>query len=90
MVLVISPLISLMEAQVAELNKANIPACLVGSAQLDSNILARIQNSDFNVVYCSPEYLFGDKGDELLKVLKRQLIMIAVDGKLHMFMVQIA
>lgn len=81
LVLVISPLIALMEAQVFDLTKAGIPACLVGTAQPDPNILSRIQMGQFNIIYSSPEYLHGDYGKKLLDVLKNRLLLVAIDGK---------
>lgn len=81
MVLVVSPLIALMQAQVFDLNRANIPACLVGSAQPDPHILSRIHNGEFYIIYSSPEYLNGSFGKELLEILKNRLILIAIDGK---------
>lgn len=81
MVLVIAPLIALMEAQVFDLNRANIPACLVGTAQPDPHILARIQNGEFNIIYSSPEYLHGAYGKKLLDIVKNRLILVAIDGK---------
>lgn len=80
MVLVISPLIALMEAQVFDMNRANIPACLVGSAQPDPNILLRIHSGEFNIIYSSPEYLQLAPGKHLLNMLKNRLILIAIDG----------
>lgn len=84
MVLVISPLISLMQAQVLTLNDLQIPACLVGSAQDDQCILLRIQKGEFNVIYSSPEYLQGQQGIQMLHSLKNRLTLIAIDGK-HSF-----
>ena len=81
MILVITPLIALMEAQVRSCEKANIPACLVGRAQPDPNILLRIQNGEFNIIYSSPEYLQYENGKKLLDILKNRLILIAADGK---------
>lgn len=81
MVLVISPLIALMEAQVIYLENVGIPACFVGSAQKDINILSRIKRGEFNIIYSSPEYIQRSGGKQLLNILKNQLILIAVDGK---------
>lgn len=81
MVLVISPLIALMQAQVFEMNRANIPACLVGSAQLDPHIMARIENGEFNIIYSSPEFLQYGQGKLLLNILKNRLVLVAIDGK---------
>lgn len=82
MVWVISPLIALMKAQVYCLNRANIPACLVGTAQTDINILSRIQNGEFNIIYSSPEYIVdGRNGQDLMNIFRDRLLLIAVDGK---------
>lgn len=79
MALVISPLIALMEAQVVTLNEAGIAACLVGSAQEDKNILKRINNDEFTIIYSSPEYLQSEYGKNMLNSLKGRLILIAID-----------
>lgn len=80
MVLVISPLIALMQAQVIALLEARIPACLVGSAQPDLLIMSKIEKGEFNVIYSSPEFLQGHQGKRLLDVLHNRLILIAIDG----------
>lgn len=80
MVLVISPLISLMQAQVIALNDAKIPACLVGSAQEDKNILTHIKAGKFKVIYSSPEFIQSYCGTSMLNVLKNRLTLIAIDG----------
>lgn len=80
-VLVISPLISLMKAQVNTLTRNNIRACLVGSAQTDKLILSRIESGEFNIIYSSPEYIKGINGNYMLHLLKNRLIMIAIDGE---------
>lgn len=81
MVLVISPLIALMDAQLFYLKEAGIPACLVGTAQSDVNILSRIDQGEFKIIYSSPEYIQGSKGKKLLDILKNRLTLVAVDGK---------
>lgn len=81
MVLVISPLIALMDAQLFHLNEVGISACLVGTAQPDLNILSRIHNGEFKIIYSSPEYLQYSGGKKLLDILKNRLILIAIDGK---------
>lgn len=73
-----------MEAQVIDLEKAGIRSCLVGSAQSDRNILLRVQKKEFSIIYCSPEYLNGNNCDQLLNILKDQLLFIAIDGKCKM------
>lgn len=80
-VLVVSPLIALMEDQVAAMTEANIKACLVGSAQTDRNILKRIEKGEFNIVYSSPEYLQLQQGMKMLQIMKNRLTLIAIDGK---------
>lgn len=79
MTLVVSPLIALMEAQVLALTSIGISACLVGSAQSDPNILKRIDDGEFSIVYCSPEYLQYNNGHTLMNDLKERLILIAID-----------
>lgn len=79
MTLVVSPLIALMEAQVLALTSMGISACLVGSAQPDPNILKRINDGEFNIVYCSPEYLQYNNGRTLLYYLREKLTLIAID-----------
>lgn len=78
-VLVVSPLIALMQAQVITLNKGNIAACLVGSAQKDNDILAKIKKGQFAVIYSSPEYLQGSRGIEMLTALNEKLTLVAID-----------
>lgn len=70
-----------MEAQIIDLDKAEVPSCLVGSAQQDKKILSRIRKGEFNLVYCSPEYLQGGYGQDLINIVKNRLIMVAIDGK---------
>lgn len=77
--LVICPLISLMQAQVIDLQKINVRACYVGSAQKDPKILYKISNGDYNVVYSSPEYLQTWNGSRLLSILKDKLVLVAID-----------
>lgn len=81
MVLVVCPLISLMRAHVFALEKINVKACLLGSAQYDPNILARIQNGEFSIIFSSPEYLQFTQGNLLLNLLKDRLTLIAIDGE---------
>lgn len=81
--LVVSPLISLMQDQVNALSVANIPACFLGSAQTDRNIEDKVIAGDFQMVYASPEYMNGDRGQHLLKKLEPKLTLVAIDGKEH-------
>lgn len=77
--LVISPLISLMEAQVYTLIGTGISACFLGSAQKDPNVLQRINQNEFSIIYCYPEYLQGFNGVNLLNSLKDRLTLVAID-----------
>lgn len=79
--LVVSPLISLMQDQVGALSVANISACFLGSAQTDRNIESQVTAGDFRIVYASPEYINGDRGQNLLKKLERMLTLVAIDGE---------
>lgn len=83
-VLVISPLIALMEAQVLTLNRASIKACLVGTAQTDKHIHMRINRGEFNIIYSSPEFLQTRQGQKMLLSLKNRLILVAVDGEIFL------
>lgn len=54
---VISPLISLMEDQVAKLKLYKIPACYLGSAQSNNaEAKAGVLRGEYRVVYLTPEY----------------------------------
>lgn len=75
--IVVSPLISLMQDQVLALKVANIPACYLGSAQTDRNILDKVRSGEFHLVYVSPEYITGNL--ELLDDLADRLNLIAID-----------
>ncbi|XP_050100015.1 Werner syndrome ATP-dependent helicase-like [Anopheles aquasalis] len=75
---VVSPLISLMEDQVLSLNLCNIPACLLGTAQ-SGNPIPDIEAGSFRVVYLTPEFVTGDRGQSLLTSVRKQLALIAID-----------
>ncbi|XP_031625025.1 Werner syndrome ATP-dependent helicase-like [Contarinia nasturtii] len=77
--LVVSPLISLMQDQVSALSVANISACFLGSAQSDRNIECQVEAGDFRMVYASPEYINGERGNKLMKKLESKLTLVAVD-----------
>lgn len=75
---VISPLISLMEDQVLQLEMSNIPACFLGSAQ-SKNSLNEVESGKYRIVYLTPEFCSGN-----LKLLQRVeanigITLIAVD-----------
>uniref|UniRef100_A0ABI7YXR6 DNA 3'-5' helicase n=1 Tax=Felis catus TaxID=9685 RepID=A0ABI7YXR6_FELCA len=70
--LVISPLISLMEDQVLQLQMSNIPACFLGSAQ-SKNVLEDIKFSTWEfegptIIYCPSRKMTEEVTAELRKV----------------------
>ncbi|XP_062902863.1 bifunctional 3'-5' exonuclease/ATP-dependent helicase WRN isoform X2 [Mobula hypostoma] len=75
---VVSPLISLMEDQVLQLNMSNITACFLGSAQ-KQNFSHELMKGHFKVVYMTPEYCSGSMS--LLKKLDDSvgIVLVAVD-----------
>ncbi|XP_051025364.1 bifunctional 3'-5' exonuclease/ATP-dependent helicase WRN [Acomys russatus] len=76
--IVISPLISLMEDQVLQLQMSNIPACLLGSAQ-SKNIIGDIKLGKYRIIYITPEFCSGNL--DLLQQLESNIgiTLIAVD-----------
>ncbi|XP_033871586.3 bifunctional 3'-5' exonuclease/ATP-dependent helicase WRN isoform X1 [Acipenser ruthenus] len=76
--IVVSPLISLMEDQVLQLQMSNIPACFLGSAQTE-NVLTDLFKGRFRVVYMTPEFCSG--GTSLLQQLDKNIgiTLVAVD-----------
>ncbi|XP_062430356.1 bifunctional 3'-5' exonuclease/ATP-dependent helicase WRN isoform X2 [Rhea pennata] len=76
--IVICPLISLMEDQVLQLTMSEIPACLLGSAQL-KNIKEGIKAGHYRVIYMTPEFCSANVS--LLQDLDRTIgiTLIAVD-----------
>ncbi|KAH8272266.1 hypothetical protein KR044_000038 [Drosophila immigrans] len=81
-VVVISPLIALMEDQVHALNEKSQPndcACLLGTAQEDRGIKERILKLQYKLVYATPEYITRGNGLKLLRDLRHNLALIAID-----------
>ncbi|XP_012881404.1 PREDICTED: Werner syndrome ATP-dependent helicase [Dipodomys ordii] len=76
--IVISPLISLMEDQVLQLQMSNISACFLGSAQ-PKNVLEDIKLGKYQIVYITPEFCSGNL--DLLRQLETKIgiSLIAVD-----------
>ncbi|KAK8756352.1 hypothetical protein V5799_000955 [Amblyomma americanum] len=77
---VVSPLISLMEDQVRALAAANIPACLLGSAQNRQYEVTRdLEAGQYRVVYITPEY--AESGVGLLRTLDEKvgITLFAID-----------
>lgn len=78
-VVVASPLISLMKDQVNQLNNKGIPACFLGSAQLNkSKTLREIYDCKYNLIYMSPEYLIN-VGEDMITKLSDKILMLAID-----------
>uniref|UniRef100_A0A674ISA6 DNA 3'-5' helicase n=1 Tax=Terrapene triunguis TaxID=2587831 RepID=A0A674ISA6_9SAUR len=76
--IVISPLISLMEDQVLQLEMSGIAACLLGSAQ-SRNVIGDVRAGHYRVVYITPEFCSGNL--PLLQELDQTIgiTLIAVD-----------
>ncbi|XP_019349057.2 bifunctional 3'-5' exonuclease/ATP-dependent helicase WRN isoform X2 [Alligator mississippiensis] len=76
--IVISPLISLMEDQVLQLDMSGIPACLLGAAQ-SKNVIGNIKAGHYRVVYMTPEFCSGNLS--LIQELDQTIgiTLIAVD-----------
>jgi len=78
--LVISPLISLMKDQVAQLRDGNIPAAFINSSltkQQYREVLRRVKTGQYKIVYIAPERLETD--DFLSFAIDTEISMIAVD-----------
>ncbi|MEA1936796.1 MAG: DNA helicase RecQ, partial [Patescibacteria group bacterium] len=79
-VLVFSPLISLMKDQVDQLNKIGIPASYLNSAlstEEKRQTHQKIQNQEIKVLYIAPERFFIGQFQEFLKTI--QISLIAID-----------
>ncbi|XP_053148013.1 bifunctional 3'-5' exonuclease/ATP-dependent helicase WRN isoform X2 [Hemicordylus capensis] len=76
--IVISPLISLMEDQVLQLEMSGIKACLLGSAQ-SKNVRGEIKAGHYRVIYITPEFCSGNLSwlEELDQTIG--ITLIAVD-----------
>lgn len=68
-----------MYLQVLSLNVSNIPACFLGSAQSDRKVIGDVFNKKYRIVYLTPEYITGEMGERLLRELKEDLTLIAID-----------
>ena len=81
-IIVISPLVALMNDQVASLQKCNIAAASVFSEQ-DAEVLNDVENGiKFSIVYASPESMLSvSRWRRMLstETYKKRLIGIAVD-----------
>ncbi|KAI4461674.1 dna helicase recq family member [Holotrichia oblita] len=80
--IVISPLISLMEDQVLSLTVANIPACLLGTAQTQQKkVIEDIFDNKYSIIYVTPEFCCGEFGRNLLIDMDKKLnvMLVAID-----------
>uniref|UniRef100_A0ABM0GKJ3 DNA 3'-5' helicase n=1 Tax=Saccoglossus kowalevskii TaxID=10224 RepID=A0ABM0GKJ3_SACKO len=80
-ILVISPLISLMVDQVKRCLKYGISAALIGSAQHDHHVARQVRDGECQVVFASPEAILSRSWRKVLisDVYQRNLIGIAID-----------
>ena len=78
--LVISPLIALMQDQVENLNRRNIPAAMISSAQsqqAQDEVIGLCKTGAVKFLYCSPEKI---KSESFYRILKQMPVtMLAVD-----------
>ncbi|XP_022719419.1 ATP-dependent DNA helicase Q-like SIM isoform X2 [Durio zibethinus] len=65
-VVVVSPLISLMHDQCLKLSKFGVSACFLGSGQLDSSVEQKAMRGMYNIIYVCPETIL-----RLIKPLQR-------------------
>ena len=78
-VLVFSPLISLMKDQVDQLNKIGVPAAYLNStlsAEEKNRTLQKIKSQEIKILYIAPERFFIGQFQEFLKTLNISLIAI--------------
>jgi len=68
--IVVSPLLSLMEDQVAKLNGRGLHdvAAFLGSSQMDTTVEERALRGEYRLVYVTPEKLISDNGSYLNKL----------------------
>ena len=74
LVVVLSPLISLMQDQVCGLQRVGVAACFFGTGQKDKSL----RMADHNIVYITSEYLSGS-GLSQLKAVEDKILFFAVD-----------
>jgi len=80
-VLVISPLVSLIKDQVKGLKQRGIKASFIGAGQEEANF-KEIVNGEMNIVYLSPEaMLANDRWREMIcsQVYQKSVVAVAVD-----------
>ncbi|ADO67076.1 putative RecQ-like ATP-dependent DNA helicase [Cafeteria roenbergensis virus] len=80
LVIIISPLISLMEDQKEKLLDLNIPtATLHGNNINKQKEIFNIIDGDIKVVYTSPEFISSPEGHRLLKLCQKNIAYFAID-----------
>ena len=80
-VLVISPLVSLIKDQVKGLQRRGVKASFIGAGQEEANF-KEIVNGEMNIVYSSPEaMLANDRWREMIcsQVYQKNVVAVAVD-----------
>ena len=79
--LVISPLISLMIDQVTRCEDYGISAAFIGSAQTDHRVAQRVRDGEYQVLFSSPEAILSRSWRKVLTsdVYQNKLIGIAID-----------
>lgn len=77
--IVVTPLISLMQDQVREMQSNNVRACYLGSAQGNANMRDAVIEGQYNLVYVTPEYITGSAGVYLLDQIGDKISLIAID-----------
>lgn len=60
---------------------ANVPACLLGSAQTKQKaVIEGILNGEYRIVYVTPEFILGDYGNEILSQIGvENIALLAID-----------
>uniref|UniRef100_A0A336L9N4 CSON007128 protein n=1 Tax=Culicoides sonorensis TaxID=179676 RepID=A0A336L9N4_CULSO len=78
-VIVLSPLVSLMQDQVASLKRLNIHATYLSSNHKGVNVVEKVKNSGFSLVYMSPEFFAGKNGAKIIKDLGKNFAALVID-----------
>lgn len=61
---------------------ANIPACLLGSAQTQQKAtIEKILDGEYNIIYLTPEFSLGDYGFDIMKQVQQNhsIDLLAID-----------
>lgn len=74
-VVVISPLISLMHDQCLKLAKHGVSACFLGSGQPDSSVEQKAMNGMYEIIYVCPETVLRYKICDIISVLFQRGIL---------------